>query len=165
MSDLKNNYVIVMAGGIGSRFWPFSRNSYPKQFHDMTGTGKTMLQQTFERFENICLKENMYIVTHENYNEICKNQIPWLKDEQILKEPIARNTAPCAAYAVSKISKQNKNAVIVVAPSDHLVLNSRKFEEDILVAFQVAAQNNVMLTLGIKPFRPDTGFGYIKFDE
>lgn len=165
MSSNKNNYVVIMAGGIGSRFWPFSRNNHPKQFHDILGTGKTMMQQTAERFGNICPTENIFIVTNKIYKDKVKEQLPYLSDNQILLEPIARNTAPCVAYAAYKIYHQNPDANIIVAPSDHVILKEREFENYIEEALSQTAQNDIIVTLGIKPHRPDTGYGYIQFLE
>src|SRR4051794_16736491 len=116
----KNNYCVIMAGGIGSRFWPMSRNAFPKQFLDILGTGKTLIQQTYHRFLRNCPKENIYIVTNESYKQLVLKQLPDLKPEQVLSEPLRRNTAPCIAYASYKISKINPDANIVVAPSDHI---------------------------------------------
>jgi mannose-1-phosphate guanylyltransferase len=161
----KNNYVVIMAGGIGSRFWPFSRASFPKQFHDVLGTGKTMIQQTCERFENICPKENIFIVTNSFYKDLVKTQLPYLTDDQILCEPVGRNTAPCAAYACYKIYRKNSDANIIVAPSDHVILKEQQFEKIIDLALDHAAKSDVLITLGIKPSRPDTGYGYIQFIE
>ncbi len=161
----KNNFVVIMAGGIGSRFWPFSRTSYPKQFHDVLGTGKTMIQQTAERFENICPKENIFIVTNSQYKDLVKTQLPYLTDDQILCEPVGRNTAPCAAYACYKIYRKNPEANVVVAPSDHVIIKEQAFESRINYALEVTAKSDVLLTLGIKPSRPDTGYGYIQFIE
>jgi mannose-1-phosphate guanylyltransferase len=154
-----------MAGGIGSRFWPISRTSHPKQFIDILDTGKTLIQKTFERFEKICPRENIYIVTHEHYKDLIKSQIEGIGDHQILYEPFRRNTAPCIAYANYKILKINPDAVIVVAPSDHIILKEDSFSEVITSALAAAGENDWLLTLGIKPSRPDTGYGYIQFLE
>ena len=159
----KNHYVVIMAGGIGSRFWPFSRTNYPKQFHDVLGIGKTLIQQTVERFNNVCPPENIYIVTNKLYKDLVKEQLPMLKDEQILCEPVGRNTAPCVAYAAYKISKINPNASLVVAPADHIILKEEAFERKIISALDAASSQDVLITLGIKPSRPDTGYGYIQF--
>lgn len=158
-------FVIIMAGGIGSRFWPFSRTSYPKQFHDIMGVGKTMLQQTAERFEDICPRENIYVVTNYDYYQLVKDNLPYLSDDQILLEPVARNTAPCIAYASYKISRKNKNASMVVTPSDHVVLKDDIFKDTILKALEGAQNKDILITLGIKPSRPDTGYGYIQYLE
>ena len=154
-----------MAGGIGSRFWPFSRTNHPKQFHDVLGTGKTLLQQTAERFEHICPPENIYVVTNKIYAKLVKEQLPFIHDDQILKEPIGRNTAPCIAYATYKIARKNPEANIIVAPSDHIVLKERDFENDMRAALSETADKAIMVTLGIKPSRPDTGYGYIQYLE
>ena len=119
----KNNYAIIMAGGIGSRFWPISRSSHPKQFIDILGTGKTLIQNTYERFLKVCPKENIYVVTNENYTKLVKQQLPEMADGQILTEPVMRNTAPCVAYGCFKIESLNPEAVIVVAPSDQQILD------------------------------------------
>ncbi|TAG56118.1 MAG: mannose-1-phosphate guanylyltransferase [Cytophagales bacterium] len=160
-----NNYVVIMAGGIGSRFWPFSRNHKPKQFHDVLGRGKTMLQETAERFYKICPKENIYIVTNVAYKEIVKQNLPYLSDNQILLEPEGRNTAPCIAYASYKISKKNANAILFIASSDHYVMKEKEFEKTVNSAIDFASKNNDLITIGIMPTRPDTGYGYIQYDE
>ena len=159
----KNNYVVIMAGGIGSRFWPFSRTNYPKQFHDVLGIGKTLIQQTFERFKNVCPPENVYVVTNKLYKDLVKEQLPQLKDDQILCEPVGRNTAPCVAYAAYKINKINSEANLIVAPADHIILKEEAFERNILSAVEAASSQDILITLGIKPSRPDTGYGYIQF--
>jgi mannose-1-phosphate guanylyltransferase len=161
----KDYYVVIMAGGIGSRFWPFSREKFPKQFHDVLGTGKSLLQQTAERYFNILPKENILVVTNKIYADLVKQQLPFMKDEQILSEPIARNTAPCVAYACYKIKQSNPNATMVVAPSDHVILKENEFESTIKIAMDAAAKSDKLITLGIKPSRPDTGYGYIQYIE
>lgn len=153
-----------MAGGIGSRFWPMSRTAFPKQFIDILGTGQTLIQQTFERLLKIAPKENILIVTNEMYQSLVLEQID-VKAEQILLEPSRRNTAPCIAYANHKIKKKNPNANIIVAPSDHLILKEDHFIEVIEKALDFTAKNDALVTLGIKPSRPDTGYGYIQFDD
>lgn len=162
--DRKNNYCVIMAGGIGSRFWPMSRTAFPKQFIDILGTGQTLIQQTFERLLKIAPKENILIVTNEIYQSLVLEQID-IKVEQILLEPSRRNTAPCIAYANHKIKKKNPNANIIVAPSDHLILKEDHFIEVIEKALDFTANNDALVTLGIKPSRPDTGYGYIQFDD
>ncbi len=162
---ISNNYVVIMAGGVGTRFWPFSRTNNPKQFHDVLGTGATLLQQTAARFEGICPSENIYIVTNQIYVEIIKEQLPFLTDQQILAEPSRQNTAPCIAYACYKIASQNPDANIVIAPSDHIILKESAFQKNILVALNETAQSDHLLTLGILPSRPDTGYGYIQFEK
>lgn len=158
----ENNYVIVMAGGVGSRFWPFSRTSHPKQFQDILGTGKSILQQTIDRFENICPKENIYIVTHENYKELVKEHLPFLEDDQILLEPVRRNTAPCIAYASYKIAAKNPKANLVVSPADHIISDQENFERIITTVLEHTQKKDILVTLGIQPTRPDTGYGYIQ---
>jgi mannose-1-phosphate guanylyltransferase len=158
-----NTYVVIMAGGIGSRFWPFSRTNYPKQFHDVLGIGESMLQMTMKRFQTICPPENIFVVTNKDYELLVKEQLPELTDNQILLEPIGRNTAPCIAYASYKIAKINPDAKLVVTPADHVVLKQEAFNDVIGKALTVAAEDDVLITLGIKPSRPDTGYGYIQF--
>lgn len=160
-----NYYAIIMAGGIGSRFWPISRTSYPKQFIDILGTGKTLIQNTYDRFLKICPKENIYVVTNENYTGLVKDQLPDMTDSQILTEPVMRNTAPCVAYGSFKIDSLNSDAVIVVAPSDHLILDEAAFVAAIEKSLQTAAEQDCLITLGIKPSRPDTGYGYIQYTD
>jgi len=161
----KNNYCVIMAGGVGSRFWPISRTQKPKQFLDILGTGKSLLQQTYSRFARICPPENIYIVTSEMYEKQVAEQLPQLNVEQILAEPARRNTAPCIAYSNLKIMSKNPDANIVVAPSDHLILDETKFVEVIEKSFEFVSQNSTLLTLGINPTRPETGYGYIQIDE
>jgi mannose-1-phosphate guanylyltransferase len=158
-----NTFVVIMAGGIGSRFWPFSRTNYPKQFHDVLGIGETMLQMTMKRFETICPPENIFIVTNKDYEHLVKEQLPQLSDNQILLEPIGRNTAPCIAYASYKIAQINPHANLIVAPSDHVVLKQEVFNQVINTALEAASKQDVLITLGITPSRPDTGYGYIQF--
>ena len=153
-----------MAGGIGSRFWPMSKTSFPKQFHDILGVGKSLLQLTAERFKKICPKENIYIVTNSDYRDLVKDQLPFLKSNQILLEPFRKNTAPCIAYATYKIHSLNNNAKLVIVPSDHIILNQQEFEKTIHIALD-KADDDQLITLGILPTRPDTGYGYIQFEE
>ncbi|MCD4746348.1 MAG: mannose-1-phosphate guanylyltransferase [Bacteroidales bacterium] len=159
----KNNYCVIMAGGIGARFWPMSRTSHPKQFIDILGTNETLIQQTYNRFLQICPSENIYIVTNTIYKNLIIEQIPGITENQILCEPIRRNTAPCIAYASYKILQINPDANIVVAPSDHIILKENIFTEVILSALEATSKKDWLLTLGIKPSRPDTGYGYIQF--
>jgi len=161
----KDYYAIIMAGGIGSRFWPISRTSYPKQFIDILGTGKTLIQNTYERFLKVCPKENIYIVTNDNYFDLVRTQLPDMADQQILTEPVMRNTAPCIAYGCFKIESINPNASIVVAPSDHLILDEGAFITAIEKSLKIASKNQCLITLGIKPSRPDTGYGYIQYTD
>lgn len=161
----QNYYAIIMAGGIGSRFWPISRTSYPKQFIDILGTGKTLIQSTYDRFLKICPKENIYVVTNDSYIELVKTQLPDMEYSQILGEPVMRNTAPCVAYGCFKILNGNADAVITVAPSDHLILDEAGFVNTINQSLETAQKNQCLITLGIKPSRPDTGYGYIQYTE
>ncbi len=154
-----------MAGGIGSRFWPKSRTSLPKQFIDFLGIGKSLLQLTYERFEQFIPIKNIYVVTHADYYDLVKQHIPDLQDNNILLEPSRKNTAPCVAYASFKIKKINPNANIIVSPSDHLILKQDKFKEIVLQAFDFVSENNALVTLGITPTRPDTGYGYIQISD
>jgi len=158
-----NNYCVIMAGGIGARFWPMSKTSRPKQFIDILGTGKTLIQQTFDRFLEICPKENIYIVTNEFYKNTVLMQLSGIKEDQVLCEPMRRNTAPAIAYAAYKIKDLNPDANLVVAPSDHIILKEDVFTDVILSALEAASNNDWLLTLGITPSRPDTGYGYIQF--
>jgi mannose-1-phosphate guanylyltransferase len=159
----KNLFVVLMAGGVGVRFWPYSRNSKPKQFLDVLGTGKTLIQSTLERFLPICPVENIYVVTNEEHAALVHEQLPQLKEHQILAEPMRKNTAPCIAYASYKIAQQNKDAVIVVSPADHLILKENEFLDVIKKAADQAAAQDKLMTLGITPTRPETGYGYIQF--
>ena len=160
-----NNYCVIMAGGVGSRFWPMSRTERPKQFIDILGTGKSLLQQTFERFLPICPPENIYVVTNNIYIDLVLEQLPDIKKNHVLGEPLRKNTAPCIAYANHKISIENPNAKIIVAPADHLILKEKLFEDRINEGLNFVEDNNVLLTLGIKPSRPDTGYGYIQINN
>lgn len=153
-----------MAGGIGSRFWPISRTAHPKQFIDILGTGKTLIQHTYERFLKIVPKENIFILTNETYTKLVREQLPELDEQQILGEPIMRNTAPCIAYGCHKIHKLNPDASIVVAPSDHLIIDTEEFIKSINKSLEAASKNDCLITLGIKPSRPDTGYGYIQYN-
>lgn len=160
---MNHTYVIIMAGGVGTRFWPFSRTSYPKQFHDVLGTGRTLLQQTADRFDGVCPPENIYIVTSSLYKDLCQKQLPILSDDQVLCEPIARNTAPCIAYACYKIAQKDPEANIVVAPADHIILKEEEFQRTIQSALDATKDQDILVTLGIQPSRPDTGYGYIQY--
>lgn len=161
----RNFYAIIMAGGIGSRFWPISRTAHPKQFIDILGTGKTLIQNTYERFLKVCPKENIFVVTNDIYIDLVKEQLPEMSSQQILGEPVMRNTAPCVAYASFKIQKLNPEASIVVAPSDHLILDENAFMQSIHKSLDLTQQEDCLITLGIKPSRPDTGYGYIQFTD
>lgn len=154
-----------MAGGVGSRFWPMSKTSYPKQFHDVLGVGRTLIQMTFDRYIRLCPKENIYVVTNERYKDLVLEQLPDLTEDQVLLEPFMRNTAPCIAYANFKIQERDPDASIIVASSDHLILKEELFVETMVVALKQAEQSGNLVIVGIKPSRPDTGYGYIQFKE
>lgn len=154
-----------MAGGIGSRFWPFSRNGRPKQFLDFFGTGRSLLQLTFDRFSQVVPVKNMLIVTNHIYKDLVLEQLPDLSPDQILAEPHRRNTAPCVAYAVSRIQAMTDRANIIVAPSDHLILKEGAFLDTLREGLAFIERHDVLLTLGIQPSRPETGYGYIQVDE
>jgi len=156
-------HIVIMAGGVGSRFWPYSRNSMPKQFLDVLDTGRSLLQLTFDRFKNLVGEDNIYIVSNQQYAGIIHEQLPELLPDQILLEPIRRNTAPCIAYACYKINKKDPNAVIVVTPADHAIFGDLSFLDCISDAAKSALQDERLITLGIKPSRPETGYGYIQF--
>ena len=161
----KNNYVAIMAGGIGSRFWPASRVNRPKQFLDIMGVGKSLIQLTCERFLNLCPKENIFIVTNGIYKDLVKEHLPYITDNQILCEPSRNNTAPCVAYTAFKLAALNPDANFVVAPSDHIILKEVAFLEALQKGLEFTRNNDALCTLGITPTRPDTGYGYIKFDQ
>jgi mannose-1-phosphate guanylyltransferase len=160
----KNHYVAIIAGGIGSRFWPKSRIGYPKQFIDILNTGKTLIQYTFERFEQFIPKENIYVVTTTDYVEIVKEQIPGINIENIVAEPSRKNTAPCIAYISFKIGQSNPEATLIIAPSDHLILDNVAFQQTCRKAIEFVQNNNALVTLGIKPTYPNTGYGYIQHE-
>jgi mannose-1-phosphate guanylyltransferase len=155
-------YAIIMAGGIGSRFWPLSRAKYPKQFIDILGVGKTLLQQTYDRFHELIPDENIYIVGNAEYRELISQQLPSLPKENILLEPSRRNTAPCIDYANFRILQKNPEAKIIVAPSDHLILKEDSFLERVKEGLEFVGSHDALLTLGIQPSRPETGYGYIQ---
>ena len=161
----KNNYVAIMAGGIGSRFWPMSRTNFPKQFLDILNTGKTLIQSTFDRFAAFIPVENIYIVTSDTYKEIVMEQLPLLNPDNILCEPSRKNTAPCVAYISYKLSQLNPDANLICAPADHLILEPEKFQQTCLSALEFTANIKALLTLGIKPTNPNTGYGYIQFEQ
>lgn len=160
-----HNYCVIMAGGVGSRFWPMSKSSHPKQFLDILGTGRTLLQQTYDRFIRICPRNNIVIVTNDQYRDLVKEQLPDILDENLICEPARKNTAPCVAYASYRIATKDPKAVTVVAPSDHLILKEDTFVKAIRSCFKKAKSEDCLITLGIKPTRPDTGYGYIQFRE
>lgn len=161
----KNYYAVLMAGGVGSRFWPVSTSSYPKQFHDMLGTGKTLIQKTFDRLNKFIPTENILILTNERYNDLVLEQLPKVSQEQVVLEPAMRNTAPCILYASLKVQKMNPNAVMIVAPSDHWIEDEQAFEDDVKACFDKCEKEEVLCTLGIQPTFPNTGFGYIEFEK
>lgn len=161
----KNYYAIIMAGGVGSRFWPVSTTEFPKQFHDMLGAGDTLIQKTFSRLSKLIPVENILVLTNEKYNSIVLEQLPLIKQEQVLLEPAMRNTAPCILYASLKIQKQNPDAVMVVAPSDHWIEDENAFTANLQQCFDFSAKENALMTLGIQPTFPNTGFGYIEYDK
>jgi mannose-1-phosphate guanylyltransferase len=159
---MEKNYCVIMAGGVGSRFWPLSRQARPKQFLDILGTGRTLIQQTFDRFSSFIPVENILVVTSVRYKELVMEQLPELKEEQVLLEPLRRNTAPCIAYASYRIKTQNPDANLIVAPSDHLIIKEEEFIKQIKNGLSFIENNDALLTLGIKPNRPETGYGYIQ---
>ncbi len=160
-----NHYVVIMAGGVGSRFWPMSRIPHPKQFLDILGTGKSLLQQTYDRSKKVVPKDNIFIVTNAQYKGLVQEQLKGIKSSQILLEPARKNTAPCIAYAAFRIKAMNPNASMVVAPSDHLILKDAEYTDLINKALSVVEEEDALITLGITPTRPDTGYGYIQFEE
>ncbi|KRO59095.1 MAG: mannose-1-phosphate guanylyltransferase [Cryomorphaceae bacterium BACL7 MAG-120910-bin2] len=160
---MEHTYAVIMAGGVGSRFWPTSTSQRPKQFLDILGTGESLLQQTFRRMERIVPADHIYIVTHTDYVDQCLSQLPKLKMTQILAEPARRNTAPCVAYAAFKLKKRDPLANIVLTPADHLVTREEEFERMIKHGLKATQKKNILLTLGITPHRPETGYGYIQF--
>jgi len=160
-----NLFVVLMAGGAGVRFWPYSRNARPKQFLDVLGTGRTLLQSSYDRFLPLCPRENIYVVISEEHLSVTREQLPEMDPGQILLEPVRRNTAPCIAYACYKINRKNPDAVIVVSPSDHLILNEDVFQGTIKKSVEQAKTQDKLITLGIQPTRPETGYGYIQYLE
>ena len=161
---MDNRYVIIMAGGVGSRFWPLSRREKPKQFLDILGKGETLLQQTYRRFKNSCPEKNIFVVTSAEHKDMVVEQLG-IDSSNVLGEPFRRNTAPCIAYGTFRILKENPDAVIAVTPSDHLIVKEDKFCEEIQSCFEFAGANDALITLGIKPDRPETGYGYIQADQ
>lgn len=162
---MRNNHIVIMAGGIGSRFWPLSTPEYPKQFIDILGCGRTLIQLTLDRFKGVASIENFWVVTNAKYVDIVKEQIPGIPESHILAEPEARNTAPCIAWACWKIKAEDENANIVVTPSDAVVMNPEEFRRVIKNALDFAADSNTIVTIGVKPSRPETGYGYVQFAE
>ncbi len=165
MKILKDTYAVILAGGIGSRFWPVSRKNKPKQFIDILGTGKTLIQEAYERYAKLVPASNIYVITNESYIDLVREQLPQLGDTQILGEPMGKNTAACVAYAANKIDEKNANAILIIAPSDHLIQDTDVFIDQMHIAQQYARDNEALVTLGLKPHRPDTGYGYIQYQE
>jgi mannose-1-phosphate guanylyltransferase len=161
----KHAYVAIMAGGIGSRFWPMSRTSYPKQFLDILNTGKTLIQSTYDRFTRFIPADNIYVVTSEEYEEIVAEQLPQLKRENILCEPSRKNTAPCIAYIAYKLQQLDPNGSLICAPADHLISDETGFTKVCLEAMNFVQKHKALITLGIKPSYPNTGYGYIQFEQ
>ena len=160
-----NTYCIIMAGGVGTRFWPKSRQSMPKQFLDIFGTGKSFIRSTYERFAPIVLAENFLVVTNRKYRDLVLQHLPELREQQILCEPVGRNTAPCIAYAAYKLLGKDPDAEMIVTPSDHLILNETDFRQIIGECVDFAAANDALMTVGIQPTRPETGYGYIQVSD
>ena len=161
----KNYYAILMAGGVGSRFWPVSTQGFPKQFHDMLGTGETLIQRTFNRLSKLIPEENIFILSNDKYDELVMEQLPGITKRQLVLEPAMRNTAPCILYASLKIQKENPDAVMIVAPSDHWIENEEAFTKNVQDAFNFCKDHDALMTLGIQPTFPNTGYGYIEYDK
>lgn len=160
---MPKNYVVIMAGGIGSRFWPYSRAEKPKQFLDVLGTGRSLIQMTYDRFLNVATSDSIYVVTNTRYKALVKEQLPELSDDQILLEPIGRNTSAAVAYPAFKIKQRDPEGVMIVAPSDHVVFKEKIFQDNIGTAVKAAKGSEKLITLGIVPSRPETGYGYIQY--
>lgn len=161
----ENYYAVLMAGGVGSRFWPVSTTEFPKQFHDMLGSGETLIQKTFSRLSKLIPPQNIFILTNQRYSSIVLDQLPQVNPNQVLLEPAMRNTAPCILYASLKIKKLNPDAVMVVAPSDHWIEDEEAFIDDLQKSFEYCSQNSALMTLGIVPTFPNTGYGYIEYGQ
>ncbi len=161
----ENTYCVIMAGGVGSRFWPMSTTNYPKQYHDILGTGKSLIQQTYQRLLKLAPKENIFVITNVEYVEITQSQLPDLSENQIVGEPMMMNTAACNNYMAEKIYRINPEAALLVAPSDHVILDEAAFIQNASMAVASASQEDILITLGIQPTRPDTGYGYIQYIE
>jgi mannose-1-phosphate guanylyltransferase len=162
---MNDHYVVIMAGGIGSRFWPYSRNNYPKQFIDVLGMGKSLLRITYERFQKLVPSENIFVVTNDIYQDLVTEQLPEVTGDQVLLEPNRRNTAPCIAYASYKIAQRNERAQVIVTPSDHAIFNEDNFANAIRSGLEAARDDDKLITLGIEPNRPETGYGYIQYHD
>lgn len=165
MNKSKNYYAVIMAGGVGSRFWPMSTSNFPKQFHDILGVGQSLIQRTFERINDLVPSKNILIATNERYEKLVVEQLPKTSKKQLLLEPAMRNTAPCILYAALKIYDQNPDAVMLIAPSDHWIDDENEFTKNIQTSFDVCTEQDILMTLGIQPDAPNTGYGYIQFEE
>jgi mannose-1-phosphate guanylyltransferase len=161
----KHYYAVIMAGGVGSRFWPVSTSENPKQFHDMLGTGESLIQNTYSRLKKIIPEKNILVATNAKYKKLVLDHLPDIHENQILLEPVMRNTAPCVLYSAMKINHLEPNAVMVIAPSDHFIENTEEFIKNLQTAFDECEKNDILMTLGIKPSNPNTGYGYIKYEE
>jgi len=161
----KNYYAVIMAGGVGSRFWPVSTPDNPKQFQDMLGTGESLIQQTFNRLSTLIPHDQILIATNQRYKDLVMEHLPEVTENQVLLEPAMRNTAPCILYSALKIKDQNSEAVMIVAPSDHHIEDEEEFVRNVKSAFEACQKNDILMTLGIKPTGPNTGYGYIQFEE
>lgn len=161
----KNYYAVIMAGGVGSRFWPVSTQAFPKQFHDILGTGDTLIQTTYKRLNKLVPQENILVLTNSAYKTLVQQQLPDLEENQIVLEPAMRNTAPCILLAALKIQKENPDALMMVAPSDHWIEDEKAFVENLQMAYDACQRQNLLMTLGIKPTFPNTGYGYIQYAE
>tara|TARA_R110002073_G_scaffold53840_4_gene138804 strand:- start:15493 stop:16569 length:1077 start_codon:yes stop_codon:yes gene_type:complete len=160
-----NYYAVIMAGGVGTRFWPVSTQEFPKQFHDMLGKGQSLIQRTFDRINDIVPSKNILIATNERYEDLVLKQLPKTTKNQLLLEPTMRNTAPCILYAALKVYDQNPDAVMLIAPSDHWIDNEDEFSRNIETSFKACTKQDILMTLGIQPSSPNTGYGYIQFDQ
>lgn len=160
-----NYYAVIMAGGVGSRFWPMSTQDFPKQFHDMLGTGQSLIQRTYERINTLVPSENLFIATNQRYEQLVLAQLPKASEKQLLLEPAMRNTAPCILYAALKIYDQNPDAVMLIAPSDHWIEKETVFIDNIRTSFEACSEKDILMTLGIQPSHPNTGYGYIQFED
>lgn len=160
-----NYYAVIMAGGVGSRFWPVSTQQFPKQFHDMLGKGQSLIQRTFDRINDIVPSSNILIATNQRYEELVLEQLPKASKNQLLLEPTMRNTSPCILYAALKIYNQNPDGVMLVAPSDHWIDNEAEFTRNIQTSFKACSEDDILMTLGIQPDSPNTGYGYIQFED
>jgi mannose-1-phosphate guanylyltransferase len=165
MKDNKNYYALLMAGGVGSRFWPVSTQAFPKQFHDMLGTGETLLQKTFKRLSKLVPEEQILVLTNVDYNDLVKEQLPQIAQKNIVLESAMRNTAPCILLSALKVEKENPDAVMIVAPSDAWIEDEDAFVSDLQKAFDAAEKEEAIVTLGIQPTFPNTGYGYINYDK